>query len=94
MVFLHLTDLNSSAQVPAILVGVDLGHSNFDSELQELGLLAETAGLTPVARLTCKRRAPDAALFVGSGKADEIKLLANQWGAKEILFDRNYSALM
>ena len=91
MAFLHLTDLNSSAQVPAILVGVDLGHSNFDSELQELGLLAETAGLTPVARLTCKRRAPDAALFVGSGKADEIKLLANQWGAKEILFDQSLS---
>jgi GTPase len=91
LAFLHLTDLNSSAQVPAILVGVDLGHSNFDSELQELGLLAETAGLTPVARLTCKRRAPDAALFVGSGKADEIKLLANQWGAKEILFDQSLS---
>lgn len=91
MAFPHLTDLNSSAQAPAILVGVDLGYPNFDSELQELGLLAETAGLTPVARLTCKRRAPDAALFVGSGKADEIKLLATQWGAKEILFDQSLS---
>jgi GTPase len=91
LAFPHLTDLNSSAQAPAILVGVDLGHPNFDSELQELGLLAETAGLTPVARLTCKRRAPDAALFVGSGKADEIKLLATQWGAKEILFDQSLS---
>jgi GTPase len=91
LAFPHLTDLNSSAQAPSILVGVDLGHPNFDSELQELGLLAETAGLTPVARLTCKRRAPDAALFVGSGKADEIKLLANQWGAKEILFDQSLS---
>jgi GTPase len=91
LAFPHLTDLNSSAQAPAILVGVDLGYPNFDSELQELGLLAETAGLTPVARLTCKRRAPDAALFVGSGKADEIKLLATQWGAKEILFDQSLS---
>jgi GTPase len=60
----------------AFLVGVDFGDAHFDAELDELGLLAQTAGLTPVARLTCKRKAPDAALFVGSGKADEIKLLA------------------
>ncbi len=64
---------------------------NFDSELEELGLLAQTAGLNPVARMTCKRKAPDAALFVGSGKADEIKLLANQLGAVEVLFDQSLS---
>ena len=74
-----------------ILVGVDLGLPNFDSELEELALLAQTAGLNPVAKLTCKRRAPDAALFVGSGKADEIKLLATQLGAVEILFDQSLS---
>jgi len=73
------------------LVGVDLGLPNFDGELEELGLLAQTAGLSPVARITCKRKAPDAALFVGSGKADEIKLLATQLGAKEILFDQSLS---
>ncbi|MBK7508452.1 MAG: GTPase HflX [Comamonadaceae bacterium] len=74
-----------------MLVGVDFGLPHFDSELQELGLLAQTAGLTPVARLTCKRKAPDAALFVGSGKADEIKWLAEQHGAQEILFDQSLS---
>ena len=72
-------------------MGVDFGLPHFDSELQELGLLAQTAGLTPVARLTCKRKAPDAALFVGSGKADEIKWLAEQHGAQEILFDQSLS---
>ena len=76
---------------PTILVGVDFGLPNFDGKLEELGLLAQTAGLTPVARLTCKRKAPDAALFVGSGKADEIKLLAAQLGAVEILFDQSLS---
>jgi len=73
------------------LVGVDLGLPNFDGKLEELGLLAQTAGLNPVARVTCKRRAPDAALFVGSGKADEIKLLASQLGAIEVLFDQSLS---
>jgi len=74
-----------------ILVGVDLGLPHFDGELEELGLLAQTAGMQPVARVTCKRRAPDAALFIGSGKADEIKLLAAQVGATEVLFDQALS---
>jgi GTP-binding protein HflX len=77
--------------VATILIGVDFGLPNFDGELEELGLLAQTAGLSPVAKLTCKRKAPDAALFVGSGKADEIKLLATQTGAVEVLFDQNLS---
>ncbi len=76
---------------PTILVGVDLGLPDFDAELEELGLLALTAGLQPVARVVCKRRAPDAALFLGSGKADEIKLLAQQLGATEVLFDQALS---
>jgi GTP-binding protein HflX len=76
---------------PTILVGVDFGLPNFDGELAELGLLAQTAGLNPVARVTCKRKAPDAALFVGSGKADEIKMLAAQMGAVEVLFDQSLS---
>ncbi len=75
----------------AILVGVDFGAPNFDSDLEELGLLAQTAGLQPVDKVTCKRRAPDAALFIGRGKADEIKMLAQQLGASEILFDQALS---
>ena len=72
-------------------MGVDLGLPHFDGGLEELCLLAQTAGLTPVARVVCKRRAPDAALFVGSGKADEIRFLAEQHGAVEILFDQSLS---
>jgi GTP-binding protein HflX len=81
-------DKNSA---PTLLVGVDFGLPNFDGELAELGLLAESAGLLPVARITCKRKSPDAALFVGSGKADEIKQLATQMGAVEVLFDQSLS---
>jgi len=75
----------------AILVGVDFGVPNFDAGLEELGLLAQTAGMQPVARVVCKRRAPDAALFIGSGKADEIKMLALETGASEVLFDQSLS---
>ena len=76
---------------PTILVGVDLGLPHFDAGLEELGLLAQTAGLQPVARVACKRKAPDAALFIGKGKADEIKALAQELGATEILFDQSLS---
>ncbi|MCB1988882.1 MAG: GTPase HflX [Burkholderiaceae bacterium] len=72
-------------------MGVDFGAPHFDAQLEELGLLAQTAGLMPVARLVCKRKAPDAALFVGSGKADEIRMLAKMHGAVEVLFDQALS---
>ncbi len=75
----------------AVLIGVDLGLPHFDGELEELGLLAQTAGMQPVARVTCKRQAPDPALFIGKGKAEEIKELAQAHGATEILFDQALS---
>ena len=81
----------AGASPSVILVGVDLGLPNFDAGLEELGLLAQTAGMNPVARVTCKRKAPDAALFVGTGKADEIKLLAQESHATEVLFDQSLS---
>lgn len=74
-----------------VLVGVDFGLPHFDSALEELGLLAQTAGMTPVERLVCKRKAPDAALFVGSGKADEIRELAELHRASEVIFDQALS---
>ena len=86
-----MSESPSSSKALTILVGVDFGIPHFDAELHELGLLAETAGLTPVARIVCKRKAPDAALFVGTGKADEIKELVLMHGATEILFDQSLS---
>ena len=85
------TSRSATASAPVVLVGVDFGLPHFDQELEELGLLAQTAGLNPVARITCKRKVPDAALFVGSGKADEIRMLAQMHGAKEVLFDQALS---
>jgi GTP-binding protein HflX len=88
---LTLSETSPNQPAPTLLVGVDFGLPHFDGELQELGLLAESGGLKPVVRLTCKRKAPDPALFVGSGKADEIKELALMHGAVEVLFDQALS---
>lgn len=78
----------------AILVGVDLGRDpDFDESLDELALLAQTAGDAAVARVVARRKAPDAALFVGSGKADEIKALVLAHQAEAVLFDQALSPI-
>lgn len=56
----------------AVLVGVDFGKGDFNASLEELSLLTRTAGADPVTTILAKRGSPDAALFVGSGKAEEI----------------------
>ena len=86
-----MSELIPRIEGAVVLVGVDFGLPHFDGELEELGLLAQTAGLQPVARLVCKRKAPDAALFVGSGKADEIRELAELHRASEVVFDQSLS---
>lgn len=79
------------AHPSVVLVGVDFGLPHFDHSLEELGLLAKTAGFAVADRVTCKRKAPDPALFVGSGKAEEIRMLAQASGASEVLFDQALS---
>lgn len=56
----------------AALVGIDFGKGDFAASLEELSLLSMSAGAEPVTTITGKRSSPDAAFFVGSGKADEI----------------------
>ena len=73
----------------AVLVGVDFGPgSSFEESLDELALLAESAGDEAVARLIARRKAPDPALFVGSGKADEIRELVTLHQAQCVIFDQ------
>ena len=56
----------------AALVGIDFGAGDFSASVEELSLLAQSAGAVPITTITAKRSSPDAAYFVGSGKADEI----------------------
>jgi GTP-binding protein HflX len=82
----------AGASPRAVLVGVDIGQAaGFDPTLEELALLAASAGDEVVGRITARRRAPDAALFVGSGKADEIKALVLGTDASGVIFDQALS---
>ena len=75
-----------------VLVGVCIGNdAGFDATLDELALLAASAGDEAVARIIARRRAPDPALFVGSGKADEIKAMVAATAAHGVIFDQALS---
>lgn len=82
---------SATASPKALLVGVDFGAPHFDVELHELGLLADTAGFSIAHRMVCRRQAPNAALFVGSGKADEIRLAVELYAVDEVFFDQALS---
>ncbi len=80
------------APARAILVGVDFGGKGFfDASLDELALLAESAGDVAVARVIARRKAPDPAFFVGSGKADELRELVQLHQAEAVVFDQALS---
>lgn len=73
------------------LVGIDFGKGDFAASLEELSLLAKSAGAQPVTTITGRRGSPDAALFVGSGKADEIKDAATDLELELIIFNHALS---
>ena len=76
----------------AILVSVDTGEFDIESSLQELRELARTAGAVTVAELTQKRESPDKATCIGSGRAEELRQLCEQWEADLVIVDRELTA--
>lgn len=62
-----------------------------DATVEELRELAVSAGLNAVSEVTAKKRNPDPKTYIGSGKLEEIRLIADEVGAELILFDQELS---
>lgn len=75
----------------AVLVSLDFGSPGYADSLEELHHLATTAGARVVAVVEGRRAKPDAALFVGSGKAEELLDTLNAHEAKLALFNHELS---
>jgi GTP-binding protein HflX len=75
----------------AVLVRLAVGAAADDEALREFVELAGSAGAIPVAVITGSRRAPDPRLFVGEGKADEIRAAIEAEGAELVIFDHALS---
>lgn len=78
------------------MVGVRIGPEThhgltLEESLQELELLAETAGIEVVGSITQNLDSPNPRTYVGTGKLEELKLLAEELDADTILFDDELS---
>jgi GTP-binding protein HflX len=75
----------------AVLVSIDFGESDHSESLEELRLLAETAGVRTLAVVETRRQRPDAALFAGSGKVQEIAELVERMEVPLVIFNHDLS---
>lgn len=79
----------------AFLVGVDLRGENdllsIDDSLNELALLADTAGLDVVGQTSQRLNAPKPKTFIGQGKVDEVRALVEELQADIVVFDEELS---
>lgn len=78
----------------AIIVGVATRESprgRVEDYLDELALLADSAGARVVLRLIQERQSIDATFYIGSGKADELAYLVAERNADIVIFDDDLS---
>lgn len=78
------------------MVGVRIGPEThhgltLEESLQELELLAETAGIEVVGSITQNLDSPNPRTYIGTGKLEELKLFAEELDADTILFDDELS---
>lgn len=75
----------------AVLVRLGIGAPVDPEDLHEFTQLAVSAGAEPVATVTGRRQRPDPRYFLGSGKAEELKSVADTNRADVILIDHALS---
>ena len=75
----------------AILVHLGLHGAPEADELNEFTELARSAGADPLALVSAQRKVPDSRLYLGSGKAEEVRDQVRQHGAELVIFDNTLS---
>ncbi len=82
---------STTAANTAVLVSLDFGAPDYAESLEELRLLAESAGVRTLALVEGKRQRPDASTFAGSGKVEEIAALVEELEAPLVIFNHDLS---
>jgi GTP-binding protein HflX len=73
-----------------VLVGVSIPPETMEeteASVDELALLVDTAGADEVARVFQRRQAPDPPTYVGKGKAEELREVAETTDCDTVVFD-------
>ena len=89
-------NLEQHTQERAVLVGLNADcftkeQTATDETLEELEALLETAGGFCTAKVLQNRHAPDSHSFIGEGKAQEVRMLAEATGSTMVIFDNELS---
>ena len=74
-----------------MLVRLGIGAPADPEDILEFEALTRSAGAVPVVSIGGRRDRPDPRFFVGSGKADEIRVAAAEHNADVVLFDHPLS---
>ncbi|HSR02188.1 MAG TPA: GTPase HflX, partial [Methylophilaceae bacterium] len=74
-----------------IIVSIDFNEPDYEESLYELRQLVTTAGLKITGTLEAKRSVPDAKLFLGSGKAEDLKQMLQASETKLVAFNHDLS---
>ncbi|AUR51736.1 GTPase HflX [Aquella oligotrophica] len=81
-----------NAQPLALIVAINFNRNpDFDDDVSEALALAESAGYKIGQVITANRDRPDVALFVGSGKAEEIKSICDSLNPDVVMINHNIS---
>lgn len=83
--------LTAPSNGAVILVSVDFGEPDYAESLHELRQLVISAGMQVRGTVEGKRSTPDAKLFIGSGKADELKLMLEASETQLVAFNHDLS---
>jgi GTP-binding protein HflX len=83
--------LSTTAPNTAVLVSLDFGAPDYEESLEELRLLAESAGVQTLALVQGKRQRPDASTFAGSGKVEEIAAIVEELEVPLVIFNHDLS---
>ncbi len=85
------TVLTIASNGAVVLVSVDFGEPDYAESMHELRQLVNSAGMQVRATVEGKRSTPDAKLFIGSGKADELKLMLESCETNLVAFNHDLS---
>lgn len=75
----------------AIIVGVNIDYDDFESSMIELRELAIACDINVIDKITQNLDAINSSLYIGTGKADEIKERINELGANLVIFNDELS---
>lgn len=82
---------NQEQEEKVLLIGVSTQDEDMEASLDELGELADTAGAVVLGRVIQNREAAHPGTYIGKGKIEEVRLLAEELGADGVICDDELS---